>query len=213
MLGPLSGRLPHSRIQGLKADIWSGTDKFSSPLYVPSEIYIGMYFSCKLRLLFKNVYLLFCVDSLNTREAPQNSSSPNPKYGYISVQNENLANPYSKKQPAASHPHVARASARQSPLHLLRAPAAPSALAWESRTDHKWVCHCIDQYKKTPLTQKRRKDYKKRMYTALIRTGISCGRHFFSKMKQSNIARHGPVCNPVPALLPLRYYDGPFKIL
>lgn len=39
------------QIQGLRADICSATDKFSSLFYVPSDIY--MYFRCKLRLVLK----------------------------------------------------------------------------------------------------------------------------------------------------------------
>ena len=93
--------------------------------------------------------LLFGVHSLNTRETPSNSSSPNPKYGYFNVQNQNLSALYLEKQPAPSHRDVACASASQSELHLLGAPAAPCVLAWESRTDHSWVCRCIDQCKKT----------------------------------------------------------------
>lgn len=40
------------------------------------------------------------------------------------------------------------------------------------------------------LTENQRKDYEKIIYSALIRTGSSCGRLFFSKRKQRNIAIH-----------------------
>ena len=155
--------------------------------------------------------LLLCVGSLNTIETPLNSSSPNPRYEYCNVQNQNLANPYSEKQPASltlvwlvqvPASHSCTSSGHQllpyASLGEQDRPQVGLSLYWSVQT--------------LPLTPKQRKDYKKRMYTALIQTGSSCGRLFFSKINQSNIAIRWPLCKPVPALLPWRYFDGNFSM-
>lgn len=57
-----------------------------------------------------------------------------------------------------SHSNVAYANASQSQLHLLRAPAAPSVPAWESRTGHRWVCRCSDQNKKSSNSKTKKRE-------------------------------------------------------